>query len=48
MRDELESIASKAKSMTGLKSGDYVIDIGANDGTLFKKLWCRRFEHCRV
>ena len=36
MRDELESIASKAKSMTGLKSGDYVIDIGANDGTLLR------------
>jgi NDP-4-keto-2,6-dideoxyhexose 3-C-methyltransferase len=36
MRDELGSIASKAKLMTNLKSGDYVIDIGANDGTLLR------------
>ena len=36
MRDELGSIASKAKSMANLKPGDYVIDIGANDGTLLR------------
>lgn len=36
MRDELSSISSKAKSMIDLKSGDYVIDIGANDGTLLR------------
>jgi SAM-dependent methyltransferase len=36
MRDELGSISSKARSMADLKSGDYVIDIGANDGTLLR------------
>jgi hypothetical protein len=36
MCDELASIASKAKSMANLKFGDYVIDIGANDGTLLR------------
>ena len=36
MRDELGSISSNAESMTNLKPGDYVVDIGANDGTLLR------------
>jgi len=36
MSDELNSIAHKAVSIAGLKALDYVIDIGANDGTLLR------------
>lgn len=36
MTDELVRIARRAESLVNLKSGDYVIDIGANDGTLLK------------
>ena len=36
MSDELNSIADKAGSIAGLKALDYVIDIGANDGTLLR------------
>lgn len=36
MTDELNSIAEKATKIGNLKSGDYVIDIGANDGTLLR------------
>ncbi len=36
MTDELEGIAKKATSIANLKSGDHVIDIGANDGTLLR------------
>ncbi len=35
MTDELLSIAKKVESLVDLKAGDYAIDIGANDGTLF-------------
>jgi SAM-dependent methyltransferase len=36
MTDELLGIARKVESLVDLQSGDFVIDIGANDGTLFK------------
>lgn len=36
MTDELEGIAEKVAAMANLKSDDYVIDIGANDGTLLR------------
>lgn len=36
MTDELEGIAKKVASIAGLKSGDHVIDIGSNDGTLLR------------
>ncbi len=36
MTDELNSIASKAEELVKLRAGDYVIDIGANDGTLLR------------
>lgn len=36
MRDELADIASHATKVADLKSGDFVIDIGANDGTLLR------------
>ena len=36
MTDELKSIAKTATVIAGLKGGDRVIDIGANDGTLLK------------
>lgn len=36
MIDELVSIAGKVESLIDLKNGDYVIDIGANDGTLLR------------
>jgi NDP-4-keto-2,6-dideoxyhexose 3-C-methyltransferase len=36
MRDALAEIAKTAKGLVGLKGGDYVIDIGANDGTLLR------------
>lgn len=36
MTDELNSIAEKAASIANLKAQDYVIDIGANDGTLLR------------
>jgi hypothetical protein len=36
MTDELNDIAKKASETADLKSGDYVIDIGANDGTLLR------------
>lgn len=36
MTDELNGIAEKAGSVANLKSGDFVIDIGANDGTLLR------------
>ncbi|MBI5456409.1 class I SAM-dependent methyltransferase [Candidatus Kaiserbacteria bacterium] len=36
MTEELQGIARKATGLAGLKAGDYVIDIGANDGTLLK------------
>ena len=36
MTDELEGIAKKVTSIANLKSGNYVIDIGANDGTLLR------------
>lgn len=36
MTDELNDIAEKASKIGSLKSHDYVIDIGANDGTLLR------------
>lgn len=36
MTDELNGIAEKAAAMANLKTQDYVIDIGANDGTLLR------------
>src|SRR3970040_1882771 len=36
MTDELNGIAEKAASVANLKSNDYVMDIGANDGTLLR------------
>ena len=36
MTDELNGIAQKMESLTKLSSGDYVVDIGANDGTLLR------------
>jgi hypothetical protein len=36
MRDNLGGIARKAEQMVGLQSGDLVLDIGCNDGTLLK------------
>lgn len=34
MRKELKNIAKKAMGVSGLKSGDFVLDIGSNDSTL--------------
>jgi len=36
MTDELHGIAKGLESVAGLVAGDYVIDIGANDGTLLR------------
>ncbi|MDP1689115.1 MAG: class I SAM-dependent methyltransferase [bacterium] len=36
MTNELHDIASTLESMVNLKEGDYVIDVGANDGTLLR------------
>ncbi len=36
MTDELNGIAAKMESLAKLWAGDYVIDIGANDGTLLR------------
>ncbi len=36
MKDALNEIAQAASAIVGLKNGDYVIDIGANDGTLLR------------
>ena len=36
MTEELTDIARNASEAAGLKAGDYVIDIGANDGTLLR------------
>lgn len=36
MTDELADIASNAAKAANLKAGDFVIDIGANDGTLLR------------
>jgi len=36
MTDELVGIAKKVESIVDFKAGDYVIDIGANDGTLLR------------
>ena len=36
MTDELHDIAEKVTKIADLKTGDYVIDIGANDGTLLR------------
>ncbi|MBI5732377.1 methyltransferase domain-containing protein, partial [Candidatus Jorgensenbacteria bacterium] len=36
MTDELYGIARKVETLTPLKARDYVIDIGANDGTLLR------------
>lgn len=36
MTDELNNIADKCGAIAQLKAGDYVIDIGANDGTLLR------------
>lgn len=36
MTDELNGIAKKLENIISLKSGDFVIDIGSNDGTLLR------------
>lgn len=36
MTNELNNIAKTVESITGLKAGDFAIDIGANDGTLLR------------
>src|SRR3989344_2438390 len=36
MTDELNGIAATVEGMANLKTGDFVIDIGANDGTLLR------------
>jgi len=36
MTDELNSIAKRMEDMVALKTGDHVLDIGANDGTLLR------------
>jgi hypothetical protein len=36
MTDELNGIAKTTQNLVGLVAGDYVIDIGANDGTLLR------------
>ncbi len=36
MIDELSGIAEKASEIAGLRRDDYVIDVGANDGTLLR------------
>ncbi len=36
MKDELKGIAAKVDSLKHLQAGDYVLDIGANDGTLLR------------
>jgi len=36
MTDELNGIAAKVESLVGLKDGHFVVDIGANDGTLLR------------
>ena len=36
MTDELAGIAGKIESIVSLKSGDFIIDIGSNDGTLLR------------
>jgi hypothetical protein len=36
MTDELNGIAQRVKELVHVKEGDYVIDIGANDGTLLR------------
>lgn len=36
MTDELNGIAKKIENLIDLKSGDFLIDIGANDGTLLR------------
>lgn len=36
MRDELGSITASAKKIIPLEAGDFVIDIGSNDGTLLR------------
>ncbi len=36
MIDELEGVSRSAADVAGLRSGDFVIDIGANDGTLLR------------
>ncbi|MCX6702711.1 MAG: class I SAM-dependent methyltransferase [Candidatus Wolfebacteria bacterium] len=36
MTDELVGIAKKVESLVDFKSGDFVLDIGANDGTLLR------------
>jgi hypothetical protein len=36
MTDELNGIAEKAESIANLKAHDFVLDIGANDGTLLR------------
>ena len=36
MTDELEGIAAKVESLIDLSPGDFVLDIGSNDGTLLR------------
>ena len=36
MTDELNDIAEKAEALVNLSDGDYIIDIGSNDGTLLR------------
>ncbi|MBI5401680.1 class I SAM-dependent methyltransferase [Candidatus Wolfebacteria bacterium] len=36
MTDELNGIAARVESLVNLNSGDFVLDIGANDGTLLR------------